>query len=114
MRRRLPLRTWCGGPGLRCKATEKKRGFNCLNPRNGKSISSAYSQTTMSRWLIRAARSRISFSLIAATLLLEPVFFLAQAPANGYSPPKTAWGDPDLEGVFTNATVTPFERPAEF
>jgi hypothetical protein len=45
---------------------------------------------------------------------LEPVFFLAQAPANGYSPPKTAWGDPDLEGIFTNATVTPFERPAEF
>ena len=26
---------------------------------------------------------------------------------------RTPWGDPDLQGVWTNATITPFERPDE-
>jgi hypothetical protein len=26
---------------------------------------------------------------------------------------RTPWGDPDLQGLWTNATITPFERPAE-
>src|SRR5437879_4347419 len=63
--------------------------------------------------MLEAARSRISFWLMTATLLLTPASFLAQAPARSYNPPKTAWGDPDLQGIFTNATVTPLERPSE-
>lgn len=27
---------------------------------------------------------------------------------------KTAWGDPDLQGIWSNATLTPLERPNEF
>jgi hypothetical protein len=27
---------------------------------------------------------------------------------------KTPWGDPDLQGVWSNQTLTPLERPAEF
>src|SRR5262245_12976166 len=27
--------------------------------------------------------------------------------------PLTPWGDPDLQGLWTNATVTPFERPTQ-
>ena len=27
--------------------------------------------------------------------------------------PRTPWGDPDLQGVWTNETITPFERPAD-
>jgi hypothetical protein len=27
--------------------------------------------------------------------------------------PRTPWGDPDLEGTWTNATLTPLQRPAE-
>jgi hypothetical protein len=36
--------------------------------------------------------------------------------AKPYSPPRTAWGDPDLSGSYTNTSEsgTPFERPAEF
>jgi hypothetical protein len=40
------------------------------------------------------------------------------APAKGtkpYVPAKTAWGDPDIAGAYTNSdeSLTPFERPAE-
>src|SRR4026207_1205233 len=27
---------------------------------------------------------------------------------------KTPWGDPDLQGTWSNQTLTPLERPAEF
>jgi hypothetical protein len=30
------------------------------------------------------------------------------------TPPRTPWGHPDLQGRWTNATVTPVERPVEF
>ena len=43
----------------------------------------------------------------------------AQAPAgnrHGYSAPRTPWGDPDLQGTYTNSdeSGTPLARPAEF
>jgi len=31
-----------------------------------------------------------------------------------YTPPRTPWGDPDLQGMWDTRTYTPFERPAEF
>lgn len=34
------------------------------------------------------------------------------APASTYTPPKTPWGDPDLQGVWDNHTTVPMERPA--
>jgi len=39
-----------------------------------------------------------------------------QAQTSGWTPPKTPWGHPDLQGVYTNKdeTNTPLERPAEF
>ena len=38
------------------------------------------------------------------------------APKPGWVPPKTAWGDPDISGNFTNKYEqgTPMERPAGF
>jgi hypothetical protein len=40
----------------------------------------------------------------------------AVKPAKAWTPPRTPWGDPDLQGNFTNKSeqATPFERPKEF
>src|SRR3979409_2222575 len=35
----------------------------------------------------------------------------AQA-AKSWTPPRTPWGEPDLQGTYSNKTITPFERPA--
>ena len=32
--------------------------------------------------------------------------------AKNYTPPRTPWGEPDLQGTYSNRTITPFERPA--
>jgi hypothetical protein len=34
-----------------------------------------------------------------------------KAPAPKWTPPKTAWGDPDLQGQWNSQTSTPLERP---
>jgi hypothetical protein len=42
----------------------------------------------------------------------------AQAPAApgtpAPAPPKTPWGEPDLQGIWTDETTTPLQRPARF
>ena len=38
---------------------------------------------------------------------------LAAQSARPWTPPKTPDGQPDLQGVWTNPTITPFERPRE-
>src|SRR6266404_7426694 len=38
----------------------------------------------------------------------------ATAPAKAWAPPRAPDGHPDLQGTWTNATLTPMERPAEF
>ena len=48
-----------------------------------------------------------------AFLLLVPGPGVAQPPVGG-DIPRTAWGAPDLGGVWTNSTLTPLERPAEY
>jgi len=51
---------------------------------------------------------------LAAAIVLQPLA-VAQQP-RAYSPARTPWGDPDLQGIYTNKDEnnTPFERPAEF
>src|SRR5438105_12448667 len=52
-------------------------------------------------------------SMVAQTPASKPG---AKAPAKTCTPPKTPWGDPDLQGVYTNKDESgiPFERPAQF
>jgi len=51
------------------------------------------------------------------SLAVTLVVLAAAAPAlaqetRKFSPPKTPWGEPDLQGTYSNRTITPFERPA--
>src|SRR5689334_6719258 len=50
--------------------------------------------------------------LAAISLLLLAVATLTGA-AEPYKVPRTSWGDPLIEGVYTNNTNVPFERPAK-
>ena len=55
---------------------------------------------------------------VPAAFVLAVFAFAALAPAAalaqsaGWTAPRTAWGAPDLQGIWTNATLTPVERPA--
>ena len=37
----------------------------------------------------------------------------APKPAQKDKPARTSWGAPDLQGIWSNATTTPLERPAQ-
>jgi len=51
-------------------------------------------------------------ALIAVVVIPVPVAG-QQSPATNWTPSRTAWGDPDLQGVYTFSTQTPVERPKE-
>ncbi len=62
---------------------------------------------------------RFRTSVIPAAVVLfvgvAPLF--GQGPAGkNWAPPKTPWGDPDLQGIYTSDDLmeTPIERPVEF
>ena len=46
-------------------------------------------------------------------VLLVPVGVSGQilAGGNSWEPVRTPWGDPDLQGIWTNTTTTPLQRP---
>ena len=48
----------------------------------------------------------VSLALIAVVVLVAPEPVPAQT--------RTPWGDPDLQGMWTNTTTTPLQRPSEF
>ncbi len=52
-----------------------------------------------------------AFALVFTIALLGPGSATGQAPAKGYKVPRTPDGHPDLQGYWTNATLTPLERP---
>jgi hypothetical protein len=61
----------------------------------------------------------IALSFAALVVVVPSLAGHAQAPARppagsvAWTPPRTTWGDPSLEGVWNYATMTPLERPQE-
>ena len=51
-------------------------------------------------WIRQAKVVGLAVAVLAANL----------AAAEEWAVPRTAWGDPDLQGLWTNETITPFER----
>jgi hypothetical protein len=49
-----------------------------------------------------------------SALAAPAVFAAATVPAGAYKAPMNAYGQPDLEGTWTNATLTVLERPKEY
>ena len=52
-------------------------------------------------------------SLVAAVALLLAVALAPVSAAGQEAAPRTPWGHPDLQGTYTNKTITPLQRPAE-
>src|SRR5882724_6214675 len=62
-----------------------------------------------------APAAALSFALAAVLLASAPVAGQSRpvvAPKK-WTAPRTADGQPDLQGIWSNATLTPFERPKE-
>jgi len=59
--------------------------------------------------------SRAGWLAVAATVVLVASPTAQRTSSAGQSPsaPRTPWGQPDLQGVWTNSTTTPLERPAD-
>jgi len=64
-------------------------------------------------------RDRLLTSMIAvamAAAAVGTVIAVSIAPTSAQSPAalKTSWGEPDLQGLWTDETATPLQRPAKF
>ncbi len=76
----------------------------------------------MTRWLgkrrVAAAMAMLASISVFSTkgAAQQPTEQKPKAPAKArnWTPPRTPWGEPDLQGVYSNRTITPFERPQEF
>ena len=51
--------------------------------------------------------TRFRYAILAAAIAIPSLM----AQSSDYKPPMTAWGEPDLQGVYLNRHSTPLERP---
>ena len=60
-------------------------------------------------------RPGICWAAVVAVVAPILAFAPALAAAQAYNPPRTPWGDPDLQGAYNNSneSQTPMERPKE-
>ena len=61
----------------------------------------------------RCLRTAVSLTACFALSALAQAQTPAGSPAKPWTTPRTADGQPDLRGSWTNDTYTPLERPAE-
>ena len=67
----------------------------------------------MSRRLLRSWGARLPMVVIVSLTALPAIAQSQTSPAEGATP-RTPWGDPDLQGLWNNFTITPLERPEAF
>src|SRR5262245_33041517 len=74
----------------------------------------------MKSWCVAASKTLV-LTIAAGCLTALPVAAQSAAatkkpaggPSSAATSSRTAWGDPDLQGTWLGATITPFERPVE-
>src|ERR1700732_2797893 len=60
-----------------------------------------------------AQRVPLAFTVVLALFVVSLAGQSRPVGAKKWTPPRTAYGHPDLQGIWSNATITPFERPQE-
>jgi hypothetical protein len=61
----------------------------------------------------RVTAARVTLIVLASMFLAShAVSGQTRTGSAGKTAPRTAWGAPDLQGVWSSGTVTPLERPA--
>ena len=50
---------------------------------------------------------------VMAAVMMAPLAAFGQVAADDWTPPRTADGVPDIQGLFTFRTITPLQRPKE-
>src|SRR5258707_11437851 len=56
----------------------------------------------------------IAAAAVGAAISVSVIPSSAQAPAASGGAPKTPWGEPDLQGIWTDEFDTPLQRPAQY
>jgi hypothetical protein len=74
-----------------------------------------WSRTSRTTWTTAAAIAGVvCLSGVAAAQQADGAKAKGSVRARKWTPTRTPWGEPDLQGVYSNRTITPFERPDEF
>src|SRR6202163_3152999 len=66
------------------------------------------------RFSISMVTVAIAAAAVSAAISVNVTGTSAQAPAASGTALKTPWGEPDLQGIWTDEFDTPLQRPARF
>src|ERR1700759_2761842 len=66
------------------------------------------------RFSVSMVSVAVAVAALGAAISLPLSRTSAQAPASSGGAPKTPWGEPDLQGIWTDEFDIPLQRPARF
>jgi len=71
------------------------------------------SRSSLRPWRVLGGTALLAVSVVLAGTSLNGQGTSKPRPSKPGAPLRTAWGDPDLQGIWTNTTTTPMQRPDE-
>ena len=78
-------------------------------PRSGALRKARLARQSLAR--LRAVLGTVTAVFVAVSVASVPA--AAQVATGDWTVPRTPWGEPDLQGIWSNATTTPLQRPRE-